>query len=36
MGGKVTVNGEKVSGHRDLASGDLIAVAGITLRFTLS
>ena len=36
MGGKVTVNGEKVSGHRDLANGDLIAVAGITLRFTLS
>jgi pSer/pThr/pTyr-binding forkhead associated (FHA) protein len=36
MGGKVAVNGEKVTGRRDLASGDLIEVNGLTLEFTLS
>lgn len=36
MGGKLTVNGEKISGRRDLASGDLIEVSGLTLEFTLS
>jgi pSer/pThr/pTyr-binding forkhead associated (FHA) protein len=36
MGGKLTVNGEKVLGRRDLMSGDLIEVSGLTLEFTLS
>jgi pSer/pThr/pTyr-binding forkhead associated (FHA) protein len=36
MGGKVTVNGEKIASRRDLASGDLIEVSGLTLEFTLS
>jgi pSer/pThr/pTyr-binding forkhead associated (FHA) protein len=36
MGGKVIVNSEKVSGRRDLVSGDLIEVSGVTLEFTLS
>jgi pSer/pThr/pTyr-binding forkhead associated (FHA) protein len=36
MGGKVSVNGEKVTGRRDLANGDLIEVSGLTLEFTLS
>lgn len=36
MGGKVIVNGEKVTARRDLMSGDLIEVSGITLEFTLS
>jgi FHA domain len=36
MGGKVTVNGQKIAGRRDLASGDLIEVSGLTLEFTLS
>jgi pSer/pThr/pTyr-binding forkhead associated (FHA) protein len=36
MNGKVLVNGEKISGRRDLASGDLIEVSGVTLEFTLS
>ena len=36
MGGKLTVNGERVNGRRDLASGDLIEVSGVTLAFTLS
>jgi hypothetical protein len=36
MGGKVSVNGEKVSGRRELISGDMIEVAGLTLEFTLS
>jgi pSer/pThr/pTyr-binding forkhead associated (FHA) protein len=36
MGGKLSVNGEKVTGRRDLASGDLIEVSGLTLEFTLS
>jgi pSer/pThr/pTyr-binding forkhead associated (FHA) protein len=36
MGGKLSVNGERVSGRRDLASGDMIEVSGLTLEFTLS
>lgn len=36
MGGKVIVNGEKITGRRDLTNGDLIAVSGLTLEFTLS
>ena len=36
MGGKVAVNGEKVSGRRELISGDMIEVGGLTLEFTLS
>jgi len=36
MGGKVLVNGEKLTGRRDLASGDLIEVSGLSLEFTLS
>ena len=36
MDGKLTVNGEKVTGRRDLVSGDLIEVSGLTLEFTLS
>ena len=36
MGGKVSVNGEKVSGRRELISGDMIEVAGLTLEFSLS
>lgn len=36
MSGKVIVNGEKVTARRDLASGDLIEVGGLTLEFTLS
>ena len=36
MGGKLTVNGEKVTGRRDLANGDLIEVSGLTLQFNLS
>jgi len=36
MGGKVSVNGEKVSGRRELISGDMIEVGGLTLEFTLS
>jgi predicted component of type VI protein secretion system len=36
MGGKLTVNGEQISGRRDLASGDLIEVSGLMLEFTLS
>jgi len=36
MGGKVSVNGEKVSGRRELISGDMIEVSGLTLEFTLS
>jgi hypothetical protein len=36
MGGKVSVNGEKLSARRDLASGDMIEVSGLTLEFTLS
>ena len=36
MGGKLSVNGEKVTGRRDLKSGDVIEVSGLTLEFTLS
>ena len=36
MGAKLAVNGEKITGRRDLASGDLIEVSGVTLEFTLS
>lgn len=36
MGGKVSVNGERVSGRRELISGDMIEVGGLTLEFTLS
>ena len=36
MGGKLSVNGARVNGRRDLASGDLIEVSGVTLEFTLS
>jgi pSer/pThr/pTyr-binding forkhead associated (FHA) protein len=36
MGGKLSVNGEKVNGRKDLASGDLIEVSGVTLEFRLS
>jgi len=36
MGGKVSVNGERINGRRDLASGDLIQVSGVTLQFDLS
>ena len=36
MGGKVSVNGERVNGRRDLASGDVIEVSGVTLEFSLS
>jgi pSer/pThr/pTyr-binding forkhead associated (FHA) protein len=36
MSGNLSVNGERVTGRRDLANGDLIEVAGLTLKFTLS
>jgi pSer/pThr/pTyr-binding forkhead associated (FHA) protein len=36
MRGKLTVNGERIAGRRDLASGDLIEVGGVALEFTLS
>jgi predicted component of type VI protein secretion system len=36
MNGKVNINGERVTGRRDLASGDMIEVSGITLEFRLS
>ena len=36
MGGKVSVNGENISGRRELVSGDMIEVGGLTLEFTLS
>jgi pSer/pThr/pTyr-binding forkhead associated (FHA) protein len=35
MGAAVTVNNAKIPGRRDLASGDLIAVSGLTLEFKL-
>lgn len=35
MGAKVFVNSQRVSGRRDLASGDLIEVSGLTLEFRL-
>ena len=36
MGGKVSLNGDRINGRRDLASGDMIEVSGVTLEFTLS
>jgi len=36
MGGKVSVNGQSITGRSNLASGDLIAVSGVTLEFNLS
>ncbi|MBY0497845.1 MAG: FHA domain-containing protein [Cyanobacteria bacterium] len=36
MGGKVSVNGEQINSRRDLTSGDMIEVSGVTLEFTLS
>lgn len=36
MGAKLTVNGQRVDGRRDLISGDRIAVSGLVLEFTLS
>jgi len=36
MGGKVSVNGQSITGRSNLASGDLIAVSGVMLEFTLS
>ena len=36
MGGKLSVNGERVNSRRDLVSGDVIEVSGVTLEFTLS
>lgn len=36
MSGKVLVNGARISSRRDLISGDLIEVSGVTLEFTLS
>ena len=36
MEGTLTVNGQPVTETRDLASGDLIDVSGLTLEFTLS
>jgi hypothetical protein len=36
MGARLSVNGETITGRHDLISGDLIAVSGLTLEFTLS
>ena len=36
MGGKLSVNGERINARRNLATGDLIEVSGLTLEFTLS
>jgi pSer/pThr/pTyr-binding forkhead associated (FHA) protein len=36
MGANVIVNGETISGRRDLMSGDVIEVSGLALEFTLS
>jgi pSer/pThr/pTyr-binding forkhead associated (FHA) protein len=36
IGGKVIVNGEKLSGRRDLAGGEVIEVSGLTLEFILT
>ncbi|HUQ88763.1 MAG TPA: FHA domain-containing protein [Vicinamibacterales bacterium] len=36
MGAKLSVNGERINGRRDLASGDLIEVSGVRLQFKLS
>jgi predicted component of type VI protein secretion system len=35
MGAAVLVNSEKITGRRDLASGDMIEVSGLTLEFKL-
>jgi predicted component of type VI protein secretion system len=36
MGATLMINGDKISGRRDLKSGDVIEVSGLTLEFTLS
>jgi pSer/pThr/pTyr-binding forkhead associated (FHA) protein len=36
MGGTVTVNGQKLTGRRDLVNGDQIEISSLTLQFTLS
>lgn len=36
MDATVTVNGARISARRDLASGDVIEVGGVTLEFTLN
>jgi predicted component of type VI protein secretion system len=36
MGAPVVVNGQKIIGRRDLVSGDVIEVSGLTLEFTLA
>jgi pSer/pThr/pTyr-binding forkhead associated (FHA) protein len=36
MNGKVSVNGQRLTGRRDLASGDMIEVSGLKLEFSLS
>ena len=36
MSAKVSLNGQPVTGRRDLTSGDMIEVSGLTLEFTLS
>jgi pSer/pThr/pTyr-binding forkhead associated (FHA) protein len=36
MAGTLAINGEQIESRRDLASGDLIEVSGVTLEFTLS
>jgi pSer/pThr/pTyr-binding forkhead associated (FHA) protein len=36
MGGKVSINGERIESRRDLAGGDQIEVDGLTLEFSLS
>ena len=36
MGGKLSINGEKVTGRRELMNNDRIEVNGLTLEFTLS
>ncbi|HEX8029005.1 MAG TPA: FHA domain-containing protein [Vicinamibacterales bacterium] len=35
MEGKVSVNGQRITNRRDLASGDVIETSGLTLEFTL-
>jgi hypothetical protein len=36
MGAPVVVNGHKIIGRRDLVSGDVIEVSGLTMEFTLA
>jgi len=36
MGGKLSINGEQVTGRREMANGDVIDVSGLTLKFSLS